>query len=133
MFPNRFAMDRDTPSPEPLVYLRVFIHSCLLKSPKRALLHIGENIRSSSPEPHGEGRPTYNGVRSGFPKGYDRRNWAGAGGDNAPLKFFVPKNSIIVIQINHQPDATFFSLYYPDIYFQLNMFRAFSRLSSGAR
>jgi hypothetical protein len=37
------------------------------------------------------------------------------------------------IQINHQPDATIFSVYYPDICLQLNMFRAFSRLSSGAQ
>jgi hypothetical protein len=29
------------------------------------------------------------------------------------------------IQINHQPDATIFSVYYPDICLQLNMFRAF--------
>jgi hypothetical protein len=44
MFPNRVPMDRDTPSPEPLVY--VFIHSvsyvCLLDSPKRSPLTYGE-------------------------------------------------------------------------------------------
>ena len=32
-----------------------------------------------------------------------------------------------LIQINHQPDATIFSVYYPDVCLQLNMFRAFSR------
>jgi hypothetical protein len=37
------------------------------------------------------------------------------------------------IQINHQPDATVFSVYYPDVCLQLNMFRAFSRPSSGAQ
>jgi hypothetical protein len=37
------------------------------------------------------------------------------------------------IQTNHQPDATIFSVFYPDAYFQLNMFWAFSRPSSGAR
>ena len=38
------------------------------------------------------------------------------------------------IQINHQPDATFFfSVYYPDVCLQLNMFRSFSRPSSGAQ
>ena len=38
-----------------------------------------------------------------------------------------------LIQINHQPDATIFSFYYPDVCLQLNMFRAFSRPSSGAQ
>jgi len=37
------------------------------------------------------------------------------------------------IQINHQPDATIFQFFYPDVYLQLNMFRAFSRPLSGAR
>ena len=37
------------------------------------------------------------------------------------------------IQINHQPDATNFPVYYPDVYLQLNMFRAFPRPSSGAQ
>jgi len=36
------------------------------------------------------------------------------------------------IQIDHQPDATIFSVYYPDVYLQLNMFRVFSRPSSRA-
>jgi hypothetical protein len=31
------------------------------------------------------------------------------------------------IQINPQPDATVFSVYYPDVCLQLNMFRAFFR------
>jgi hypothetical protein len=37
------------------------------------------------------------------------------------------------IQINHQPDATVFQFYYPDVYLHLKMFRAFSRPSSGAQ
>jgi len=37
------------------------------------------------------------------------------------------------VQINHQPDATIFQFYYPDVYLQLNMFRAFPRPSSGAQ
>jgi len=37
------------------------------------------------------------------------------------------------IQINHQPDATIFPVYFPDVYLQLNMFRAFPRPSSGAQ
>jgi hypothetical protein len=37
------------------------------------------------------------------------------------------------IQINDQPDATFFSVYYPDVYLQLNRFRAFSRPLSGVQ
>jgi hypothetical protein len=36
-------------------------------------------------------------------------------------------------QINHQPDATIFPVYYPEVYLELNMFRAFSRPSSGAQ
>jgi hypothetical protein len=37
------------------------------------------------------------------------------------------------IKINYQPNATIFPVYYPDVYLQLNMFRAFSRPSSGAQ
>ena len=37
------------------------------------------------------------------------------------------------IQINHQPDATVSPVYYPDVYLQLNMFRASSRPSSGVQ
>jgi len=37
------------------------------------------------------------------------------------------------IQINYQPVATIFRFSFPDVYLQLNMFRAFSRPSSGAR
>jgi hypothetical protein len=38
-----------------------------------------------------------------------------------------------LIQINHQPDATIFLVYYPDVCLQLNIFPAFSRPSSGAQ
>jgi len=37
------------------------------------------------------------------------------------------------IQTNRQPDVTVFQFYYPDVYLQINMFRAFSRPSSGAQ
>ena len=37
------------------------------------------------------------------------------------------------IQINHQPDAHNFSVYYLDVCLQLNVFRAFSFQSSGAQ
>jgi hypothetical protein len=37
------------------------------------------------------------------------------------------------IQINHQPDATVFSVYNPDVCLQLNRFRAFFLPSSGAQ
>jgi len=40
---------------------------------------------------------------------------------------------LISIQINHQPDATISLVYYPDVYLQLNMFRAPSRPSSEAQ
>jgi hypothetical protein len=33
------------------------------------------------------------------------------------------------IQINYQLDATIYLVYYPDVYLQLNMFRALSRPS----
>jgi len=69
MFPNRVPMDRDTPSPEPLVYsiIHSFIHSCMSAGvpEKGTLLHMGKNIRSPSTEPHADGRPSYNGVRPG--------------------------------------------------------------------
>jgi hypothetical protein len=80
VFPNRVPMDTDTLSTEPLVYLfihsfvRSFIHSCMSagvpRSPQKgALLHTGKNIRSPSKEPHADGRPTYNRVRPGPPRG----------------------------------------------------------------
>jgi hypothetical protein len=78
MFPNRVPMDWDTPLSEPLLYLFIlsvihsfihsFIHVC--QSPQKgALLHMGKNIRSPSPEPHADGRPTYSGVWPGSPRG----------------------------------------------------------------
>jgi hypothetical protein len=38
-----------------------------------------------------------------------------------------------LVQINHQPDATIFSVYYPDVCLQLNKFWAFSHPLSGAK
>ena len=53
-----------------LLFIHSFIHVCLPESPKGALLHTyGENIRSPSTEPHVDGRPTYNEVRRGSPRG----------------------------------------------------------------
>jgi hypothetical protein len=53
------------------------------------------------------------------------------------LKFKCKFNHCTVhhctIQINHQPDANNFSVYYRNICLQLNMFRAFSCPSSGAQ
>ena len=75
MFPNRVPMDRDTPSPEPLVYsiIHSFIHSCMSAGvpEKGTLLHMGKNIRSPSTEPHADERPTYryNGVQPSSPRG----------------------------------------------------------------
>ena len=68
MFPNRVPIDRDTPSPEPMVFS--FVHSFMYvcRGPQnRALLHMGKNIRSPSTELHVDGRPTYNGARPGSP------------------------------------------------------------------
>jgi len=70
IFPNRVPMDRDTPSPEPLVY--TFIHSFMFvcRSPQKgAFLHMGKNIRSPSTELHVDRRPTYNGVQHSSPRG----------------------------------------------------------------
>jgi hypothetical protein len=57
------------------------------------------------------------------------------GGSTVALNKFRVNKSVHhrTIQINHQPEATIISVSYPDVYLQLNMFRAFSRLSSGAR
>ena len=44
MFPNRVPMDRENPSPKPLVclFIHSFIHACLLESPKRSPATYGE-------------------------------------------------------------------------------------------
>jgi hypothetical protein len=48
----------------------LFIHLCLSESPVRIPpTKNGENIWSQSTEPHMDGRPTYNGVRPGSPRG----------------------------------------------------------------
>jgi len=44
----------------------------------------------------------------------------------------IIRELLYVIQINHQPDATIFQFIILT-YLQLNMFRAFSRPSSGAQ
>jgi hypothetical protein len=38
-----------------------------------------------------------------------------------------------IIQINYEPDANNFPVYYPDVCLQPNLFRAFSRPSSGTQ
>jgi hypothetical protein len=64
MFPNKVPMVRDTPSPEPVGY------SFICQSPLNgALPRNGKKTQSPSTEPHADGRPTYNGLRSGSPKG----------------------------------------------------------------
>ena len=68
MFPNRVPMERKASSPEPMVYS--FIHLYLSASPVWSPpTKKGENIWSLFTEPQVNGRPTYNGVRPGFPKG----------------------------------------------------------------
>ena len=48
----------------------LFIHLYLSKSPVKEPSHeMGENIWLPSTEPHVDGRPTYNGVRRGSPRG----------------------------------------------------------------
>ena len=69
VFPNRFPMDRDTPSPEPLIHLFIHSFTYVCRRPQKgALLHMGKNIRSPSTDPHADGRPTYNGVQPGSPR-----------------------------------------------------------------
>jgi len=46
------------------LFIHSFIHVCLPESPKRSPHTYRKNIRSPSTEPHADGRPTYNGVRS---------------------------------------------------------------------
>jgi hypothetical protein len=81
MFPNRVSTDRDTPSPEPLAKRgdsNLFIHSFMYvcwSLQKWALLHTyRKNIRSLSTEAHTDGRPTYDGVQPGSPRGQNRWN-----------------------------------------------------------
>jgi len=71
-------MGRDTPSPEPLVYLFIhsfihsFIHVCMSAGvPKKepSYIHTGKHIRSPSTEPQADRRRTYNGVQPGSPRG----------------------------------------------------------------
>jgi len=81
MFANRVLMDRDTPSPEPLVYLFIYlfihsfihslIHVCLPESPKRSPRTYGEkrSHRSRSPTQM-EGLYTMEGA-VWFPKGME--------------------------------------------------------------
>jgi len=66
MFPDSVPMDRETPSPEPLIYLFMYVY---LVPQKGALLQNGENIRSLSTQPHADGRPTHNGMWPGSPRG----------------------------------------------------------------
>jgi len=48
------------------------IYSCVCQSPhkKEPSYKMGKNIRSLSTEPRADGRPTYDGVWPGSPKGY---------------------------------------------------------------
>jgi hypothetical protein len=64
--PNRVPMDRDTSSPEPLVCLFMYVQRVPKKEPSYKM---GKNIRSLSTEPHADGRPSYNGVPPGSPRG----------------------------------------------------------------
>ena len=67
MFPNRVPTERDTPTPQPLVYL--FVHVCQSPQKKDPSFKMAKNIRSPSMEPHAGRRPTYSGVRPGSPRG----------------------------------------------------------------
>jgi hypothetical protein len=60
-------MERDAPSPEPMVYSFIYIcQDSLVKEPSP---ENGENIRSPAMQPHVERRPIYNVVQPGSPRG----------------------------------------------------------------
>ena len=59
-------MERDAPSPEPMVLL---IHLYMSESPVKELSQEMGEKQSPSTEAHADGRPTYNGMRPGSPKG----------------------------------------------------------------
>jgi len=67
MFPNRVPMERDVLSSEPMVYS--FIYICQESPVKKPSHESGENIQSLSTEPHVDGRPTYNRMQPGSPRG----------------------------------------------------------------
>ena len=67
IFPNRVPMERDTPTPEPLVYL--FVYICQSPQKMEPSYKMGKNIRSPSTEPHAGRRPTHSGARPGSPRG----------------------------------------------------------------
>ena len=54
-----------------LLFIHSFIHVCLPESPKGALVHTygKKNVRLPSTDHHADGMPTYNGMRSGSPRG----------------------------------------------------------------
>ena len=64
--PNWVPMERDAPSPEPMVYS--FIYSCQSPQLRNPPTKWGKNICSPSPELHVERKPTYNGVWPGPPR-----------------------------------------------------------------
>ena len=67
MFSNRAPMEREVTSPETMLYSLIYIcQSPPIRSPSTKN---EEYIWSSSTEPHVDGRPTYNGVRPGSPRG----------------------------------------------------------------
>jgi hypothetical protein len=65
--PNGVPMERDASSPEPVLHSFIYIsHSPQLRSlPTKCR----NSVRAPSTEPHADGRPTYNGVWSGSPRG----------------------------------------------------------------
>ena len=75
MFSNRVPTDTNAPSPKPLAKrgdsIHSFIHSCMsagVPRKKPSYIH-KENLRSLSTELQTDGRPTYNAVRAGSPRG----------------------------------------------------------------
>jgi len=68
IFPNRVPIDRDTVTRATGLFIHLFMYVCW--SPQNgAFLHRGENVRSPSTEPHADGKPTYNAVHPGSPRG----------------------------------------------------------------
>jgi hypothetical protein len=66
IFPKRAPIQGDTPPPEPLVSLFMYVSQSPQKEPSYKM---GKNTDSPSKEPHADGRHTYKGVWPGSPKG----------------------------------------------------------------
>lgn len=66
-FPNEASMERNAPSPEPMVYS--FIYNSESPQLRSSPTKNGGKIQSPSTQPHMDRGPTYSGVCPGSPRG----------------------------------------------------------------